>query len=456
MQQSANGGFKEIPSRAPQRVDAASTATVDPAAYLRSRALEHHAWRAESLNLCAAETITSHLVRELLASDFGRRYATRTGAYSGSRVSDEIEAWCEEAACRIFGCAFANVSPISGHIALLATLIALTKSGERVFTTDPAHGGYPLRIAKRIGIEVSHLPLEPDGLIVDVAATTELLERLRPSLVIFGASEFLFPAPLAELVPTCHELGSIVAYDAAHPFGLIAGGEFQQPFAHGIDIVFASTNKTFFGPHRGIVLVREDEVLHEQVAELLDSPPFFQSSHHVNTAVALAAAMAEMETFGRAYAAAVVSNAQALAHSLAESGVAVLGAERGYTRSHQVLLDCGGFGSGRAVELQRRLEEANILADLVVRFGTQQATRLGMSTAEMAVIANLIADIVHGTRPLGDVRRDVCSLASSFRRVHFCFDEPNDAFAYFELTEGGLSIPSDPRMTQQATAEGRT
>ena len=35
------------------------------------------------LNLCAAETLTSRRVRELLASDFGRRYATRTARTRG-------------------------------------------------------------------------------------------------------------------------------------------------------------------------------------------------------------------------------------------------------------------------------------------------------------------------------------------------------------------------------------
>jgi glycine hydroxymethyltransferase len=396
---------------------------------LRRAAREHHAWRARSLNLCAAETMTSHLVRELLASDFGRRYATRTGAYSGARYVDEIEAACEASARRVFGCDFASIAPISGHISLLATVIALTTRGSRVITTAPEAGGYPIRLAERIGLDVTYFPLDETGLGIDAERAGDVIRETRPRLVIFGASEFLFPPPLDELVPVCREVGALAAYDASHPMGLIAGGEFQLPFRSGVDVIFGSTNKTFFGPHRGLVLTRVDGDLHRSITDLLDAPPFFQSSHHVNTAVALAAAMAETEAFGRDYAAAVVANARALARAIAAEGVDVLGAAEGFTCSHQILLECGGYGSNAAIELQHRLEDASILADLVVRFGTQQVTRVGMGETEMKAIAELIADVVLRRREAGDVRADVAALASGFRTLRFCFEPDAEAFA---------------------------
>lgn len=408
------------------------------AEWFREKVAKQHSWRSQSLNLCAAETITSQLVRELLASDFGRRYATRTGAYSGARVGDELERYCEEAACRIFGCRFANIAPISGHMALLATIIALTEPGQRLLTTSPLLGGYPIRIAERIGLTLDYFPLDSTSLRIEVEAARAKIEDFRPDLVIFGASEFVFPAPLIELVPVCRAVGATVAYDAAHPLGLIAGGQFQQPFADGVDVVFASTNKTFFGPHRGIVLTREDEAIHRSIADLLDSPPFLQSTHHVNSAVALAAAMAEMEAFRSEYAAAVVANARSLAEALSSEGVSVLGAGGRFTDSHQILLNCGGYGSSAAIQLQHRLEQANILADLVVRFGSQQATRLGMGAAQMATVASLIADIALERRDPKSVRAEVGELASAFRRLRFCFEDGRDAFqqAIFGGEEG--------------------
>jgi glycine hydroxymethyltransferase len=419
------------------------TASREEAEALREATRAHHRFRSESLNLCAAETITSALVRELLASDFSRRYSTRTGAYSGSRYSDELERGCEEAACRIFGCGHATINPISGHIALLASLIACTEPGDCVITTSPLLGGYPIRIGERIGLRIVYLPtLDEEGLRVDADAACELIERERPALVIFGASEILFPAPLDRMVPTCRGVGARVAYDASHVLGLLAGGQFQRPFADDVDLVFGSTNKTFFGPHRGIVLVRDDDALYARILDLVDSPPFFQSSHHVASAVALGAAMAEMEAFGVEYASEVVAAAQALARALAARGVAVLGEADGFTRSHQVLLDCGGYGSSSAVRLQARLERAGILADLVVRFGTQQCVRLGMGASEMELVGELIADVVHEQRPEAEIAEDVRRLANRHRHVRFTFGDGEDAFTYYPLDDASSSRPT--------------
>jgi glycine hydroxymethyltransferase len=279
--------------------------------------------------------------------------------------------------------------------------------------------------------------MREDGLSIDVEQAVALIERTRPAVVMFGASEFLFPVDLVTLVPASAAAGAVTCYDGAHPLGLIAGGEFQDPFGDHVDVMVASTNKTFFGPHRGIVLTREDEQIHERIRDLLESPPFLQSSHHVGTAVALAAAMAEMEEFGRDYARQVVECARSLAMALDGNGVPVLGATSGYTASHQVLIDCGGSGSERAIQLQGELEGANVLADLSGRFGSQQLARLGMGPDVMSTVARLIADVYHRARPLDAVRAEVSELAAGFPYVGFSFDG-DAAFPYFELA-GTLS-----------------
>ena len=106
--------------------------------------------------------------------------------------------------------------------------------------------------------------------------------------------------------------------------GLIAGGAFHDPLADGADVLLGSTNKTFFGPHRGIVLVRDDPTTFERVQAVITTPPVLQSTHHTNTAVALTVALAETVAFGAAYASAVVANARALANALDRRGVPVL------------------------------------------------------------------------------------------------------------------------------------
>jgi glycine hydroxymethyltransferase len=253
---------------------------------------------------------------------------------------------------------------------------------------------------------------------------------------MFGASEYLFPHPVAELAEIAHAVGALVCYDGAHPLGLIAGGAFHDPLADGADVLLGSTNKTFFGPHRGIILVRDDESVFESIQAAVTSPPVLQSTHHTNTAVALVAALAEMTEFGVDYAAAVVSNARALASALDRRGVPVLAMDAGATASHQVIIRADGYCAPDSVRLQRRLAEAGILADCVVRFGTQQLTRLGMGPSEMDVVGDLIARVYDDElgRELTTVRSEVRDLAQSFRSVQYTFERTEDAFRYVPFT----------------------
>lgn len=410
-------------------------------ARIRERAREHHELRAGALNFGAAETITSDVVRELLASDFGRRYSTPTGAYSGAEIGDEIESTGVELARHVFGARFATLQPISGHLAVLAALVALTEPGDTVMTTAPADGGYPLTLAPRMGLRVVHHAFDSERQNLDLDGTRERILRERPRLIMFGASEYLFAHPVAELAEAAHAVGAIVCYDGAHPLGLIAGGAFHDPLADGADVLLGSTNKTFFGPHRGIILVRDDETVFERLQAAITTPPVLQSTHHTNTAVALAVALAETAAFGAAYAAAVVANARALAQALDRHGVPVLAIELGGTTSHQVIIPADGFCAPGSVRLQRRLAAAGILADCVVRFGTQQVTRLGMGAAEMDVVGDLVARLYHDESPaaIDAARRIARELAHAFQAVGYSFEAATDAFRYVPFVADRLA-----------------
>ena len=165
--------------------------------------------------------------------------------------------------------------------------------------------------------------------------------------------------------------------------------------------------------------------------------PYFQSSHQVHHVAGLAVTLAEMLEFGRAYAAQIVANSQALAGSLDTRGVALLGKGYGFTQSHQVVLDSGGLISDEAIRLSKVLEEAGIAADVVVRLGTASLTRLGMKEPEMEVIAGIIADLVHNVRTSEEARPQVQELASHFNKVHYTFEDDEEAFAYAEVSRIG-------------------
>ena len=154
------------------------------------------------------------------------------------------------------------------------------------------------------------------------------------------------------------EWGGKVFFDGAHQLGLIAGGQFQDPLREGADVLTGSAGKTFSGPQSGVMVWNDPEL----TQPLLDAVfPALAATHQVNRVAALAAAAAELLAFGQEYMAAIVANAQALAHALHTRGVPVLGAHKGYTRTHQVIADVREFGGG--LEVAHRLAKANIITN---------------------------------------------------------------------------------------------
>lgn len=389
---------------------------------------EHHAWRSSCLNMIASESLTSPLVEALLSSDFSRRYSSK-GAYAGDRYYRKIAEIVESLAQRVYKAKYIELRPPTGNMTVMGVVCGLTKPGDTLTTFNTNWGGYPIRLAEWANIRVVYYPFDQDTLNIKADEACELIRDVRPNLVIVGASEFLFPHPLRELAEAAHAVGAPVYYDGSHVMGLIVGNRFQDPFGEGADILAGSTHKTIFGPQRGVIATN-DRDLYLRIANVFESPPFLVSCYHLNTIVALGVALAEVLEFGAAYADQTVRNAQALAQALHQRGIPLRGASCGFTQSHQVILDNGAFGSPEALAIKARLEEAGIIADLVVRFGVQELTRLGMKESEMRQVAGLIADVIQETRPLPAIREDVRQLAGDFQQIHYSFSDGEQAYAF--------------------------
>jgi glycine hydroxymethyltransferase len=270
----------------------------------------------------------------------------------------------------------------------------------------------------------------PDGYQIDPLAARDLIAKEKPALVVLGRSLFLFPEPVAAIREAAQETGTKIVFDGAHVLGLVAGGCFQDPFAEGADVMTGSTHKTFFGPQRGVVLATgQDEALRAAVDKGVF--PGSSSNHHLFSLPAMLVATMEVEAFGAAYAQAVVCNGRALAVALAEAGLAVACADSGYTASHQVALDVGAQGGGRAVAARLAAHDVicnmnllpgepskNAMNPRGLRLGVQEMTRHGMGPEEMEEIARLMADAILRERA---VESDVHRLRERFPDVHYGF-----------------------------------
>jgi glycine hydroxymethyltransferase len=382
---------------------------------------KHEEWRGKQcLNLIPSENVMSPTVRGLLSSDLGHRYTAKDRFYMGTHFTDEIEQYGEELAKQVFKADAADLRPLSGHIADLIFLANFTKPNDALMCVSPDDGGYPGMwengLAGLLRLKAVPFPFSKHNMNIKVEEAKEAIRRLKPRIVIFGASLITFPQPVKDLVGIARENGATVGFDGSHVMGLIAGEKFQDPLREGAQALFGSTHKTFFGPQGGIILANKEfgEIIKAKIY------PAFVDNAHWNRIAALTLALAEMKNFGKVYAEQVIRNSQTLAKALHDYEFPVVCQHLGFTQSHQVILDYGGYEQGRV--FAERLQHANIIVDCVVRVGTCEITRRGMKIDEMLKIAELIKRATIDTEPREKIKKDVAKLCSEFQKVEYCFD----------------------------------
>lgn len=417
---------------------------------------KHHEWFKRSIPLVASENITSPAVREMLISDFQHRYAEGwpgERVYAGCVFIDKVEIIAMELAKELFKAEHANVQPISGVTANLAAYTALTEPGDKMMCLSIADGGHISMGKKQFGgtagsvrgLEVEYLPFDEKRMNIDENAAEEKIKEVKPKLVVFGGSVFLFPHPVRRLSKVAKDVGARVMYDAAHVAGLIAGGQFQDPLREGAEVMTCSTHKTLPGPQHGMILCTAE------LASAINRAVFpgVVSNHHLHAVAALAVALAEMIEFGREYAVQVIRNAQALAKALFEEGFKVLCPELGFTKSHTVLVDVSDLGDGGVIEA--KLERANIILNRNllpwdprhgrhyknpggIRMGTAEVTRLGMKEPEMREIARLIRRVVIDGEPEEKIAAEVADFRKDYQKVHYGFESAVEAYGFIRFS----------------------
>jgi glycine hydroxymethyltransferase len=387
---------------------------------LRETTKKHEEWRNQCLNLIPSENITSPLVRKMLASDFGHRYYWDEPWYGGQQYSEQVEKTTIAAAKQLFHAEYVNVRPLSGHMSLMAVLMGLLEPGDTILISNIENGGYPLNLQLRFPMDVHYFPYQKDRFSMDIEKTVAMIERLQPRLAILGASLFPFPHPVEAVTRAAKKTGTIVVYDGSHVLGLIAGGQFQNPFQEGVEVLLGSTHKTVPGPQGGIILVNKNMEIAEKIDATLRSPPVLVDNFHMHRVAALGVTLAELLQFGKSYAEQIVQNSQVLAKALHNRSIPVIGSDKGFTKSHQVLLQIANDVEGQ--HIRDRLEHADIIVDAGVRLGTQEITRRGMEESEMEQVAELIEEVLIKKTPETQVKHKVHKLVNQFQDVKYCFE----------------------------------
>ena len=361
----------------------------------------------DTLMMIPSENYASPAVIAAVANVFSNKYAEgQPGAryYNGCSPSDEIERLAIERAKTLFGAEHANVQPHSGAQMNMAVYFALLKPGDTVLALDLNQGGH-LTHGSAVNFSGQlynfvHYGVNRDSELLDLDEIAGLAERVRPRMIVTGATAYPRLWDWAGWRRIADRVGALLLADVSHISGLIVGGAHPDPVPY-CDVVTTTTQKTLGGPRSAVILCRKE------YGQKIDKAVFpgTQGGPHVNTIFAKAIAFREAMGEGfRARQQQTVVNARALAEALAGAGFRLVS---GGTDNHLMLIDLRPLGmTGKAAA--NLLEEAGIVANKNtvpydpkppsvcsgLRLGTPALTTRGMGVEEMRRVAGWISDVL--------------------------------------------------------------
>ena len=368
------------------------------------------------IELIASENIVSKAVLEVQGSVLTNKYAEGYPGkryYGGCQFVDIAENLALDRAKKLFGCSYANVQPNSGSQANQAVFLALLQPGDTYLGLDLAAGGHlthgsPVNVSGRWFKPVAYTVRQNDQRI-DMDQVERLAKEHKPKLIIAGGSGYSRIWDFEAFRKIADSVGAYLMVDMAHFAGLVAAGLHPSPFPHA-HVVTTTTHKTLRGPRGGLILCNDDEIgkkLNSAVFPGMQGGPLM----HVIAAKAVAFGEALTPEF-KAYQQRVKENAQILAQTLVEAGLAIVS---GGTDNHLMLVDLRPKKiTGKAAEAA--LGRAHITCNKNgipfdpekpfvtsgIRLGTPAATSRGFGKEEFKQVGSMIVEVLDGLSVKGE------------------------------------------------------
>ncbi len=364
----------------------------------------------DEIELIASENIVSRAVLEAQGSVMTNKYAEGYPGrryYGGCQFVDVAENLAIERACKLFGCAFANVQPNSGSQANQGVFQALLQPGDTILgmSLDAGghltHGAAPNQSGKWFNA-IQYGVRKQDNLL-DYDQVQELATEHKPKMIIAGGSAIPRQIDFARMRKIADSVGAYLHVDMAHFAGLVAAGEHPSPFPHA-HVATTTTHKTLRGPRGGMILT-DDASLSKKFNSAIF--PGIQGGPLMHVIAAKAVAFGEaLRPEFKTYIKAVVNNAQALSDQLIKGGLDTV--THG-TDTHVVLVDLRPKGV-KGNDTEKALGRAHITCNKNgvpfdpekptvtsgIRLGSPAGTTRGFGEAEFRQIADWIIEVVDG------------------------------------------------------------
>ena len=359
-----------------------------------------------TIELIASENFTSEAVMAACGSVLTNKYAEgkpNKRFYNGCENVDVIEELAQKRACELFKMDHANVQPHSGAQANMAVFMYALEHGDTVLGMDLSNGGHlshgsPVNFSGLFYNIVSY-GVNEEGCI-DYDEVERLAIENKPKLIIAGASNYSKIIDFKRFREIADKVGAYLMADIAHIAALVAGGVHPSPagYAH---FVTTTTHKTLRGPRGGIIMCDNEHALGIDKAVF----PGIQGGplEHIIAGKAVALKEALQPEF-KEYAAQIIKNAKALANSLMDEGMDIVG---NGTENHLMTLDLRKFNK-TGKDIANVLEKVGITANKNtvpndpqspfvtsgVRLGAAAVTTRGFKEDDMVEVGKIIASAV--------------------------------------------------------------
>lgn len=221
----------------------------------------------DTIELIASENIVSDAVREAQGSVLTNKYAEgypNKRYYGGCEFIDQVEQLAIDYAKKLFNAAYVNVQPHSGSQANMAVYQALLKPGDVILGMGMDAGGHLThgatvnfsgKLYKTYGYG-----LNPDTEELDYDEIMALAKKVKPQLIVAGASAYSRIIDWQAFRKIADEAGAYLMVDMAHIAGLVATGAHPSPLPIADVVTTTTTHKTLRGPRGGMILSKSTEL----------------------------------------------------------------------------------------------------------------------------------------------------------------------------------------------------